>query len=139
MRMVTAGLVAAWAVVLAATAAAAAEPKGGAPSGNLDLKAIGLPVVVDGRLENYVLTELRVVMARPADLQAAADREPVLRDALVREASRHPFNLPGDRLKLDDARLKASTLALARSLLGAPVARVEILSEAPRYAYYGKR
>lgn len=109
-------------LLLAATAAqAAGAPKkeGGAVGQYVDLSPVALPVVVNGRLINYVFVHLRLNLAASADSAKLRTKEPYFRDALVRAAHRTPFTDPKSYIKLDEARLKSSLLQLAGAIAGA--------------------
>ena len=94
----------------------------------IDLAPVGLPVVANGRLVNYVFVYARVDLTPSADLARWRDKEPYFRDALVRLGYRTPFTLPGDYTRLDEARLKAALFQAAVAITGpGVVARVELL------------
>ena len=70
---------------------------------------------------------------RGADAAKLQDQEPFLRDALVRAATRTPFNPPQDGVHLDVPRLKAEVLREASVQLGwGKVVSVDIRSQTPR-------
>jgi hypothetical protein len=94
----------------------------------VDLSPVALPVVVSGRLVNYVFIYIRINLTPSADLARWRDREPYFRDALVRLGYRTPFVLPGDYTRLDEARLKATLFQAAVAITGPGViASIEIL------------
>jgi hypothetical protein len=94
----------------------------------VDLAPVGLPVVANGRLLNYVFVYARIDLTPSADLARWRDKEPYFRDALVRLGYRTPFTLPGDYTRLDEARLKAALFQAAVAITGpGVVARVELL------------
>src|SRR6185312_9470462 len=115
------------ALPLALTAGAAiAGPR--ASGQFVDLAPVGLPVVVNGRLVNYVFVYARIDLTPNADLPRWRDKEPYFRDALVRAGHRTPFTLPTDYTRLDEARLKATLLQAASAITGpGVVAGVELL------------
>src|ERR1700683_725530 len=77
------------------------------PAGQyVDLSPVPLPVVVGGRLVNYVFVYVRINLAPGGDTPRWRDKEPYFRDALVRLGHRTPFTVPGDYTRLDEARLK---------------------------------
>lgn len=124
------------AVTLAPLPAFAAEkPKSGetqAPS-YLELKTVALPIVADGRLINYVIANLRVTLAPGVEASVGSGKEPFLRDALVRAAYHAPFTDPNDYTRLDEARLKATLLASANTILGSGKASgIVIVSQTAR-------
>ena len=110
-----------------AAGAAAAQTKPTAGQW-VDLAPVGLPVVVNGRLVNYVFVYARIDLTPTADLARWRDKEPYFRDALVRLGHRTPFTLASDYTRLDEARLKAALLGAAAAITGpGVVAGVEIL------------
>jgi hypothetical protein len=110
-----------------ASNAMAAEPKAAAGQ-YVDLSPVAMPVVVNGRLVNYVFVSLRVNLAPTANAPKLREREPYFRDALVRAGHRTPFTDPTDYDRLDDRRLKAAMMTAAQGIAGAGmVASIEIL------------
>jgi hypothetical protein len=94
----------------------------------VDLAPVGLPVVANGRLVNYVFVYVRIDLTPGADLPRWRDKEPYFRDALVRLGHRTPFTLPSDYTRLDEPRLKAALLQAAVAITGpGVVAGVELL------------
>ena len=109
-----------------AAGAALAQAK---EAGNyVDLAPVPMPIVVNGRLINYVFVYLRVNLTTGADTPHWRDKEPYFRDALVRLGHRTPFTWPADYTRLDEARLKAALFQAAVAITGpGVVAGVEIL------------
>jgi hypothetical protein len=107
------------------TPAFAAGEKKPAASGDtdvnlrLDLSGIGLPILREGRVVNFVFIRARIVlkpgMTRP-DIEA---REPFIREALVRSAYRSPLNAPNDFMAVDPKVFDAMLLREARAVFGA--------------------
>jgi hypothetical protein len=110
------------------------DKKGGKGDGQyIDVSPIALPIVVDGRLINYVFVSVRVNLAPFAEASVLRDKEPFLRDALVRAGHRAPFTDPHDYTRVDEARLKASLFHDAAAILGARnVAGVSVVSQTPK-------
>jgi hypothetical protein len=96
--------------------AAAAETQ--AAGQFVDLAPVAMPVVVDGRLVNYVFVYIRINLTPGANLAQWRDREPYFRDALVKLGHRTPFIVPGDYTRLDEARLKAALFQAASAITG---------------------
>jgi hypothetical protein len=125
-------------VCLTFTAPAAAHA-GGAPAKttakdeHMDLAPMGLPVISDGRIVNYVFVQARLFPGPSGDLLKLREKEPFYRDALIRAAYRTPFTVPGDWTVLDEAKVEAVLLAEARRVSGPrSLARAEILRQTPR-------
>ncbi|MBI1408059.1 MAG: hypothetical protein GC145_18250 [Caulobacter sp.] len=108
-------------LMLAATAARASEGGEGkkeAAGQYVDLSPVALPIVVDGRLINYVFVSVRLNLAPSADSVKWRAKEPYFRDALVRAGHRTPFTNPKNYTVIDEARLKSTMLREARAIGG---------------------
>ena len=137
--MVRLTLIAAACALLAATPASAsgggekAKPDK-AVGQYVDIAPIGLPIVVDGQLVNYVFVYVRINLTSGANTSRWRDREPYFRDALVRAGHRTPFTLADDYQHIDTARLAATLQREAVALTGPGVVKsVVVTSEAPRW------
>jgi hypothetical protein len=114
-------------LAFAARAASADDAKAAAGQ-YVDLSPVALPVVINGRLINYVFVYMRVNLTPSADAIKLRDKEPYFRDALVRMGHRTPFSLATDYTKLDEPRLKAAFYQAAVAITGpGQVASVEIM------------
>jgi hypothetical protein len=82
------------------------------------MSPVALPIVVDGRLVNYVFVTLRLRLSPNADAVKLRAMEPYFRDALVRAGHRTPFVRSDTYTALDDNRLKAAVLSQAAALAG---------------------
>ncbi len=133
MRRLT--LLAASLLVLAGAPALAAEPAKPEPAeDSITLSPVALPIVVDGRLANYVFVSVKIWLNPGADQFVLRDKEPYFRDALVRAAHRTPFVIKGDYNRIDEARLKASVLQDAAAIAGAgAVKSVQVVSQTPQH------
>ena len=126
---------AAFALLLAAPSLAASEEAVKAPSATVLMSPLALPVVVDGRLINYVFVTIRIGLSAQADPIRLRAMEPFFRDALVREGYRNPFVRPDDYTQLDDVRLKAVLLRDANALAGAgSVSSAQIVREQTQHS-----
>jgi hypothetical protein len=107
----------------AASAVRAAEEKpAGAPSDadlRLDLSGIGLPVLRDGRVVNFVFVRARIQLNPGLSRPEIEAREPFIREGLVRSAYRTPMNSGTDFMALDPARFEAVLMREAKAALGA--------------------
>ena len=100
---------------------------------HVDLAAVGLPIIADGRIVNYVFVQARLNVARGHDPLKLRDYEPWYRDALVRAGHRTPFVRADDWKVVDAGRVKAVLLAEARRISGPKAfSSVEILNQAPK-------
>lgn len=129
-------LIAAGAVAAASTVAGAAHAGGptAAPAGAvLNIPGMGLPVIVDGRLRNYVFVSVRLHLGAGKTPEFMRTKEPFIRDALVKAAHRTPFSIADDWTRLNETALAASLQAAATAISGrGSVTRVEVTSQAPR-------
>ena len=111
----------------------AKKPEAGAGPAHLDLAPTGLPIIVGGRIKNYVFVQARLVPGPGADLIKLREKEPYYRDALVRAAHRAPLGQAGDWTAVDKARFESVLLAEARRISGPKsFARAELVSQTPR-------
>ena len=119
--------------LLFGAAADAAEEKVKAVGQYVDLQPVAMPIVVDGQLVNYVFVYVRVNLKNGADVIKLRDKEPFFRDALVRDAHRTPFVVPGDWQKIDEAKLVATLTRDAVAITGpGVVASVAVTSQTPQ-------
>ena len=127
--------------LLAATPALANSPKKKGKEGEgeekvdpiIKLQSMALPIIVDGRLVNYVFVQASITFKPEILLTVFEGKEPMLRDAIVREAHSKPFMRPDSYVALDDVRLKASILRETNRLIGpGKVAMVTIVKQTPR-------
>lgn len=118
----------------AAGASPASEaPKKEAGGQYVDLAPIALPIVVNGRLVNYVFCNLRINLSPSADAAKVRTKEPWFRDAIIRAGHRAPFTLATDYTRIDEARLKATLLREAAAIAGARnIISVTLTSQMPK-------
>lgn len=121
-------------LLFAATSAAAAPPeKGGSEPSNVVLSPVGLPIVVNGRLVNYVFVHVKLELTGRADVARLREKEPYFRDALVRAGHRRSFGLPSDPTRVDEAAVRAAMAREAAAIAGpGQIARVVILEQTPQ-------
>jgi hypothetical protein len=101
-----------------------------APNPTVLMDPVGMPIVVDGKLVNYVFVTIRLGLSPNADAVKLREMEPYFRDALVRVGHRTPFVRPDNYAKLDDAKLKAALLREAAVLAGpGNIVSVQIIRE----------
>lgn len=127
-------LIAASALLPAAAAPAVSASDTPAPTGqSLAMPGVGLPIIVEGRLRNYVFVSLRIHLGGSATPESMRPKEAFLRDALIRAGHRTPFVVPGDWNRIDTAALSAALTRAAGAIAGrGAVTRVEVVSQAPR-------
>ena len=98
----------------------------------IDLQPVAMPIVVDGRLVNYVFVYVRENLKPSADVIKLRDKEPLFRDALVRDAHRTPFVLATDWQKVDEAKLVAAMTRDAAAIAPGDVASVKVTQQTPQ-------
>lgn len=99
----------------------------------VDISPVGLPVVLDGRLVNYVFAQVRLNVRPGVDSGALRAKEPYFRDALIRAAHRTPFVLQDNPDRLDEAALKRVMAAEAARIAGPrAIVSVQVLRQTPR-------
>ena len=84
----------------------------------VDLAPVALPVIVRGRVVNYIFLKVRLNLAVSADSTKLRTKEPYFRDALIRAAHRTPFTDPKSYVRIDEARLKSVLLKEAGAIAG---------------------
>ena len=99
----------------------------------VDLSAVGLPIVWQGKQVNYVFADISLHTAPGADVNKARAKEPYFRDALIRMASRRPFGDPNDLTRIDERALRAALLPQAQRIAGPGViTSVVVVSQQPQ-------
>ena len=100
----------------------------------VQLAAVALPIVVDGRLINYVFVTVKLDLAAGVDGAAVRAKEPYFRDALVRAGHRAPFVLASDYMHIDAGRVRAEVMTEAAAIVGRGLVRnVEIVKQASQH------
>lgn len=119
----------------ALSGSALASPSAETPAqpASFNLTGVGLPIIVGGRVRNYIFVVLKLHLGQGHALDAVRAKEPYLRDALVRAGHRTPFVLADDWNRVDAEALSASLIRSADALIGkGAIARVEVVSQAAR-------
>lgn len=117
----------------ALAAGAKKDEKKGDVGQYVDLQPVGLPIVHNRRLVNYVFVYVRINLTSSANVAKLREKEPFFRDALVRSAHRTPFTHPRDLSQLDVPRLSAAMARDAAAIVGpGQIRSVEVTSQAPR-------
>jgi hypothetical protein len=118
---------------LLAAPALGEEKKKEEGSQNISISPVALPIVVDGKLVNYVFVTIRLDLAPLTNSLKLREKEPYFRDALVRAGHRTPFTLRSDLTKIDEVRLKSVMMQEATAIAGPGVVRaVVVVSQAPK-------
>lgn len=121
--------------VAAVAGSALASPGSDAPAEALsvNLVGVGLPVIADGRVRNYVFVTVRVTLGPNGALDAVRAKDPYFRDALVRASHRVPFTAGNDWTRLNENAVNAAVMAIANVVCGpGVVVKSEVLLQTPR-------
>lgn len=131
-------LTAATLVIAGAAASNAVASGGGGGSGaaegaTLTVSGVGLPVIADGRVRNYVFVSITLHLGPTAVPETLRAKDAYFRDALVRTAHRAPFTVAGDWTRLNETAINAAMMAIAGVVAGpGAVVRSEVASQTPR-------
>jgi len=125
------------AATLTSGAASAAEhgaPAKAAGDGQyVDISPVGLPIIYERRLINYVFVSVRLNLTGGSNAMTMREKEPYFRDALVKLAHRRPFTRLDDFTAIDEAALRTAMGAEAARIAGPrQIANVQITSQAPQ-------
>src|SRR5690349_13937609 len=134
-RFLAAPILAVCAVAMAAGASASEKKdEGKGDVGQyVDLQPVGLPIVVNRQLVNYVFVYVRINLTSGANVSKWREKEPFFRDALVRAGHRTPFTLPNDLGAVDVPKLTAALTREAAAIAGpGQIRSVVVTSQAPR-------
>lgn len=116
------------------TSDAAAE----APTVNVT--GVALPVLVDGRIRNYVYVALKLHLAPGKSTEEVSAKEAYYRDALVRTAHRTSLAVADDWNRLSEAGITGAIMGIARVVSGpGVVTRCEIVTQSARRQAYAPR
>jgi hypothetical protein len=121
-------------LIASAVAIAPAPVWAAAPAGNsLYLSTVGVPIISNGRLVNYVLVRLSLILRPGTDVSRLTEKEPYFREALVRLAYRTHLNPANSLNRVDPALVSAKMLPLCQSIAGAAVVvAVEVKYQEPQ-------
>lgn len=126
------------AAALAATSPALASSSGGkteaAPGAlNVNIAGVGLPVISNGRIRNYVFVTVKVHLGPDQTLEGMRAKDPFIRDALVRTAHRVSLAMPNDFTRMNENAINAAVMAIANVVVGhGGVTASEVLMQTPR-------
>lgn len=119
--------------VAPASAAGKKDEKKGDVGQYVDLQPVGLPIVHNRRLVNYVFVYVRINLTSGANVAKLREKEPFFRDALVRAGHRTPFTHPQDLSQLDVPKLTAAMARDGAAIAGpGQIRSVEVTSQTPR-------
>lgn len=101
-----------------AQAASSAKDEKGDVGQYVDLQSVGLPIVVDGKVVNYVFVYVRLNLTSSANVSRLREKEPFFRDALVRAGHQTPFTDPADLSAINVPRLTQALQRDAAAIAG---------------------
>lgn len=81
------------------------------------IETVALPVIVNGKLLNYVFVSIRLDLMPDAKANTVRDKEQFLRDDLVRVGHRTPFTRLDDYTRLDETKIKAELARFAQTVI----------------------
>lgn len=122
-------------LAIAATAAGSAFASEKEPTGDptLNIAGVGLPIIVGGRIRNYVFVTIRLTLGGGQTPEMMRLKEPYYRDALVKAAHVTPFVVQDDWTVVDAAAISAMLVRAAPGISGAgSVVRAEVALQTPR-------
>ena len=100
---------------------------------NVNISGVGLPVISNGRVRNYVFVTVKVHLGPGQTLDGIRAKDPFIRDALVRTAHRVSLAVPGDFTRLNETAINAAVMAIANVVVGpGGVTASEVLIQTPR-------
>lgn len=140
-RRLILSVVAALGFVAGTRARASSESaEGDAGAATVDVTGMALPVIVDGRIRNYVFVALKLHVAPGKSVEEVRAKEAYYRDALVRTAHRTSLAVADDWNRLSEAGLSGAMTAIARVVSGpGVVTRCEVVSQTPRRSAFPPR
>lgn len=121
------------AMVLGLTIAAALQPALAAEKEknqpkSVTLSSVALPIVVDGRLINYVFCAIRLDLYPNVEESRVRSKEEFFRDDLVRTGHRTPFTREDDYTRVDEAKVRAEVMRFAPTVVGPGVVRAVVVA-----------
>jgi hypothetical protein len=117
-----------------ALASGAKKPEEGAEpvDKTVSIHAVGLPVIVDNRIRNYVFVNLKLHLAPEPKVEDIQAKEAFFRDALVRTGHGAPFTMADDWNTLSDNKINAAMVAIAGVVAPHAVLSCEVTNQVPR-------
>ena len=120
-------------IVAAASGARASEAEESDGPGAYDLTVVGLPVITEDRVRNYIYVRLRLHVSVGTEPMSLREKDPHIRDSLVRMAHRRPFTVSGNLNRLNAGAMAGHVMATAIRVCGrGVVSRVEVIGQEPQ-------
>lgn len=102
----------------AGPAAASGAAEGKKPATTVLMSPVALPVIIDGKLANYIYITLRLNLSPKADSAKLREKEPFFRDAFLRAAYRTPLHKADDPNSLDPVKLRVTIMRESAAIAG---------------------
>lgn len=119
--------------VSAPSAVAGEGKKEGNSDPSVRLASIGIPVMHDRQVVNYLFLSIRINLTMTAPEGKFREMEPMFRDALVRLAHRVSFGKPDRSDQLDEPKFKTAVTAEFSKITGPGMIKsVDVLSQSPK-------
>jgi len=100
---------------------------------SVQLAPVSVPVVVSGRVVNYLFLNIKVSLTPKANESKMRDMEPYFRDAIIRAAYKTSFAQASHIDKLDETRFKTVMLVEFSKITGpGGIKSIDILSQSSR-------
>jgi flagellar basal body-associated protein FliL len=107
---------------------------------HVDLAPVATPIIVGGQVKNYIFITVRLTGNAKTDLKALRDKEPMLRDAIVRVAHRTSFNRADSYNAIDEARARSALTPALSAIAGkGQLQAVEITEQQPKNLVRGPK
>ncbi len=119
-------------VALAGTARAGDSADAGAPA--VRLATVGIPIMEDGQVVNYIFLSVRINLTITAPEGKFRDMEPYFRDALVKASHKTSFGVAGHSDQLDVPRFTAAMMTEWSQITGPHMIKsIDVLSQSPKH------
>ncbi|HWU49836.1 MAG TPA: hypothetical protein VN042_08175 [Asticcacaulis sp.] len=119
--------------LMLAAPAHAGEDKKNAAAPSVQLASVGIPVMKDNRLVNYLFLSIKVNLTGKANEAKLRDMEPYFRDAIVRLASQTSFAQADNEDVLDIPRFSAAVIPEFEKFAGpGTIKSLDILAQNPK-------
>lgn len=92
------------------------EGEGQALDPTYKLGSMTIPIIANGRIVNYVFVAMTLKLSSGAQVEAFKDKEPELRDAIIRAAFKTPFTRPDTWKEVDGPRLTGFVMSQCNAL-----------------------
>lgn len=100
---------------------------------NVRLTQLGVPVVVNGKVVNFIFMNIKILLTPKADSVLLQQKEPFFRDALIRTAHKSDLLVAGRTDQIDVQKFKKVMIPVFSKIAGAGmISDIEIISQTPK-------